>query len=223
MKKLIVFSALLVAVVAAVGIPLVTWWSSVGNPVDYFGGYMPPGQQAYILSKLAGLLAISLFWLQCLFALGKRFSGAAFAQFCGHRSHVALGSLTLIMVLLHVSLFFAAVSIRTGSPAWGLLVPKFSHGYYNQQVTLGLIAFLLLCVGAFAGWKTAIGSEKWRIGHYLWLLVLPLAFIHALSIGTESRLPIMFYFLLVMPIILFFIGFFRVGNHFLRRSYVSTR
>ncbi|WP_444902550.1 ferric reductase-like transmembrane domain-containing protein [Microbulbifer sp. SSSA007] len=208
------WSALLIVFIA-IGIPLITWWSSVGNPTDYFATLLPPGQKLYVFSKLAGLVAISLLGLQCLLALAKRLScRAGTLSFWNIRFHKVLGVLTFSLILLHASLFFAAVSVRTEAPAWGLLLPKFTHGYYSQQVSLGLIAFGLLCLNVFAGWKLASGKGKWRIGHTLWVVILPLAFIHALSIGTETRAPLMQGFLLAVSALLLVAGLVRFKSVF---------
>lgn len=60
-------------VVAAVLVaPIVTWWRSVGDPSVYFTHALPPGQSIFIFAKLAGLLAIGLFWAQALLAMAPR-------------------------------------------------------------------------------------------------------------------------------------------------------
>ncbi|MEX2962260.1 hypothetical protein [Microbulbifer sp. TYP-18] len=227
MKAGTVKYSLLAIALAAVGIPIVTWWLSVGNPLDYLSGQFPPGQSLYILSKLAGLLAIGLLGLQCLMALVKRLYTSRWSQVWeGNRwskwFHPLLGGLIFVLILLHVSLFFSAVTLRAGAPAWGLLLPRFDQGFYNRQVSLGLIAFVLLCLNVFAGWKLASGKGKWRIGHFLWILILPLSFIHALSIGSESRIPLMFGFLLLMSGLLSIAGLVRIRRSIARGIQTSV-
>ncbi|MFA0809721.1 ferric reductase-like transmembrane domain-containing protein [Microbulbifer epialgicus] len=217
MKKHLIKPSVLVVLAATVSIPLVTWWSSVGNPQAYFTDNFPPGQILYIFSKLAGLVAVGLLGLQCLLALAKRLGGTGVLLSWSAKAHKVLGVLTFSLIVLHASLFFAAVSVRTEAPAWGLLLPKFTHGFYSQQVSLGLIALCLLCLGVFAGWKVASGSKRWRIGHSLWIVVLPLSFVHALSIGTESRFLPMLILILGISVLLLLAGLVRLKEPLTRK------
>ncbi|MFS1525936.1 hypothetical protein ACL7TT_17820 [Microbulbifer sp. 2304DJ12-6] len=214
MKSTVTSIFLALIAIVAMAIPLFAWWTSVGNPADYFVGYSPPGQKLYIFSKLAGLMAICVFWLQCLLALTKRLAGPAYRAAWSSRSHRLLGIVTFSLAFLHVALFFAAASVRAGKPAWGLFLPNFTQGYFNQSVSLGLIAFGVLCVGFFAGWKLASGRGRWRIGHYLWIIVFPLVFLHATAIGTESQMSLMLYFLVSMFATLLVIGVARFRGLF---------
>lgn len=64
--------ALILLGTGAVVPTLAVWLTSVGNPLDYLRYELPPGQALYILSKLLGLVALALLWLQCLTALAQR-------------------------------------------------------------------------------------------------------------------------------------------------------
>lgn len=175
------------------GAPITVWWISVGSPVAYLTHDLPPGQSLYIFSKLAGLIAFCLFWLQCLFALAHRAPVLNGFPLTGAATHRLLGLTTFGFALLHFGLFFAAASLRAGAPAWDLFVPKFTHGYYSLHVSLGLIGLWILVVGIYAGWRTSRGRTAWRKIHMVWPAVFILVFWHAFAIGSESRYGAMRY------------------------------
>lgn len=167
--------------------PAVTWLSSVGNPTDYLRYTLPPGQVPYVLSKLAGLLAFSLFWLQALLALSQGTPVQKLLPPLSYQAHRNLGMVTVVMALLHFGCFFSASLLRAGSSAWGLWVPQFTHGYYTLHRSLGLIALWLLALGAFAGWRRRRGGRAWRWTHRVWLAAFVLVVLHGFGIGSESR------------------------------------
>ena len=168
--------------------PLAVWMASVNSPLSYFRvGGLPPGQQLYLLAKLAGLFAICLFWLQCLLALATRAPLLTGFPAATPRLHIRLGATTAVLILGHMVLFVAAASARTGHFAWEWLLPNFTHGDYKFNVGLGALAFWLVCLTVFAGWRTARGQRRWKVIHLLWPVVFGLAFLHAFAIGTESR------------------------------------
>lgn len=180
-------------------VPTAAWMASVGLRLgDYAGHALPPGQLAYVFSKLAGLLAFCLLWLQCLFALGRHLPGLGDLPRAGGGLHRTLGLLTLGMALLHYGLFFAAASARGDGPAWELLLPNFAHGYYTLHVGLGIVALWGLILGAWAGWRLSHGGRAWRWAHMAWVPVFALVFLHAYAIGSESRFGAMRYVFLCM-------------------------
>lgn len=175
-------------------VPLVAWTQSVGNPLTYLSKAVPPGQALYVMAKLAGLMAFCLMWLQAMMALARGagvLKGFPVATAAGHRK---LGLATLVVVLLHVGLFITAASLRKKELAIELLLPNFSHGHYFLFVGLGAIAFWLLLLSAFAGWRTSLGNSRWKVVHMIWPLAFGLIFVHAYAIGTESRYGFMRYF-----------------------------
>ncbi|HKE96878.1 MAG TPA: hypothetical protein VKB34_21400 [Povalibacter sp.] len=179
--------------IATVLLPVLVWGVSVGNPLFYFFNDVPPGQTPYILSKLCGMLALSLFWLQCMAALA-RFSPAlcGFVQLT-RRQHIVLGLITFLFVVTHLGLFIAASTLRTGNLALALLLPKFGQGFYNAYVSLGAIAFWFLLVAIVAGWLRSRGRAGWRWVHASVFLVFTLGFLHGISIGSETRFGLMSY------------------------------
>lgn len=194
------------------GIMAGVWLLSVGNPVDYLTYTVPPGQLLYILSKLVGLVAFGLFWLQCLFGLSSGTSAATYLPRLKRGGHRLLGFVIAGLVILHFLLFFAAASIRAEAPAWNLLLPNFSEGYYNFHVGLGVVSFWIMAIAIYAGWQSARGRRAWRSVHMLWPIVFGLAFWHAFGIGSESRLGMMRYVWLFIGTSLVIAGFYRVGD-----------
>jgi DMSO/TMAO reductase YedYZ heme-binding membrane subunit len=190
-----------VAMVLICCAPLAVWTASVHHPLAYIRlGGLPPGQQFYLLAKLAGLFALCLFWVQCLLALAVRAPLLRGFPAATPRLHRRLGTATALLILGHVSLFVAATSLRTGHAAWELLLPDFTHGDYKFNIGLGVIAFWLVCMTVFAGWRTSRGGHRWKMLHRLWPLVFGLAFLHAFTIGTESRYGAMRYLVLFIAI-----------------------
>ncbi len=179
--------------------PLIVWMASVQHPLSYvrFGG-MPPGQQLYLVAKLAGLLAFCLFWAQCMLALARHAPMLPGFPASNPELHRRLGVATAALILVHVGCFVVASRLRTGHPAWDLLRPVFDQGFYKFNVGLGVVAFWIVCVTVFAGWRTSRGGRRWKAIHLLWPAVFGLAFWHAFAIGTESRFGAMRYLVLAL-------------------------
>ncbi|MDR6841218.1 hypothetical protein [Pseudoxanthomonas sacheonensis] len=175
-------------IVAAVLIaPIVTWWRSVGDPSAYFTHALPPGQSIFIFAKLAGLLAIGLFWAQALLAMAPRVPMFRGFPALNRRAHIVFGSATGFLIAAHVGLFVVASSLRKKVVAWDLLLPNFDHGYYFLFITFGAFALYLLAIALFAGWRTHRGTRAWKKVHMLWIGVFAFALLHSIGIGSETR------------------------------------
>jgi len=181
--------------------PALVWMASVNDPMSYFRfNGLPPGQQLYLVAKLAGLFAFFLFWLQCMLALARYAPMLPDFPVSDFRLHRRLGIATALLILAHVALFIVAASLRTGHASWDLLIPNFTHGYYRLNIGLGAIAFWIVCLTIFAGWCTARGQRRWKAVHLLWPFVFGLAFLHAFAIGTESRYGAMRYLVIFIAV-----------------------
>lgn len=178
--------------------PVAVWLLSINDPLAYLSHFLPPGQLLYVAAKLLGLLALSMFWVQCVLGLARHAPVLKGFPTASARVHRYLGLIVVLLVLTHVSMLVIAASMRTGTPAWNLLWPNFSHGYHRSFVSLGLIGVWLLLFGVYAGWKTSRGQRHWKKAHMLWFVVFALAFLHAYAIGSESRYGAMRYVLLFM-------------------------
>ncbi|RFA30099.1 hypothetical protein CAI21_07820 [Alkalilimnicola ehrlichii] len=175
--------AVLLVVVPA----LVAWLALVGNPSVYLRYEMPPGQSIYIFSRFFGLLAFGLLWLQAMLAVAKALPTVAKALGATQKVHRTLGLITVGALVAHAALFIMATSLRAGHSTLHWLVPEFSGGFYVLQVSLGTIALWIFIVVALAGWlRRRFVSLKWL--HLLWLPGFVLVYVHATSIGSETRL-----------------------------------
>lgn len=203
-------------------VPLGLWLYTTGNPLFYFVEETPPGQGLYVISKGLALIALSLFWFQCVAALTKSTPNISGFFRLSLRAHRLLGSILLALILIHVLLFFAAVSLRSGHLAFGVVVPKFDEGFYNFYVSLGVFALILLVVAVTAGILRARYRNvltTWL--HRLWFVAFGLVFLHGVNIGTETRMGIMlyvYYFILVSIVFLVANNFF---YHLRRKSAVT--
>jgi predicted ferric reductase len=176
-------------------LPLTVWMYSVADIRDYFYYQVPPGQRLYIFSKLVGLLAITLLWLQCVVALAKYLPATRKTIGLPTQSHAILGIATFVAVLVHATLFIAAATVRTGHLAIGQLMPQFDQGYFAACVSLGAIGFWTLIVVLCAGWLRR-RQRQWRWLHRFGFLAFGLGFAHSIGVGSESRLgPMVFIYL----------------------------
>lgn len=169
---------------ACVVVPIVVWWQSVGDLRVYIDYRTPPGQTLYVLSRLAGLYALFLSWLQIVFGLVRQADDVA--RRSGLAFHRWLGFTVLGCAILHVALFIAAASLRAGHVALGILAPDFT-GFYATAVTLGLFGFYGIVIVAVTGILRAAGYSGAARLHYAATPVFACTFLHSLLIGTETR------------------------------------
>jgi len=145
----------------------------------------PPGQLLYVLSKMAGLLAIVLVWLQFMLSLSSRiFEQIAYA---GNRMHRISGLALLFLLSLHAALFVAAASVRHGSLSLGVLVPDFASGYYTSSISLGVLGLLLFGLASAIYMLRQKRERLFRWGHRCVIVACILVFVHSYLIGSETR------------------------------------
>ena len=195
---------LLALKLSGLAIPLFLWWSSVGNPADYFQAGVPDGQALYIFSKLAGLVALYCLSWQLVLVLARAVS-------VGHpvlwtaKAHRALGVLIVLLVALHAGLFVAAASVRSGHLALGPLSVRFTQGFYDQMLSVGAIALYLLLVLAGLG---AYMAKTHRAGRFkqshrqMAFAVSVLAMVHSYAIGSETSNLLVFVLYSAISIVL---------------------
>lgn len=173
--------------------PFAVWFVSTDSPAAYFSAAVPPGQTFYVFSKLFGLLAMVMLWFQAMAALAKDTPALeGFPRLQG-RQHAVFGVVLFVVVLVHLSLFVVASTLRTKHSALDLLLPTFEHGYYRAMVGLGAIAFWMLVLVMFAGWRRLRGVVPWRWIHRLGFIVFSLGFLHGITVGSETRFGLMKY------------------------------
>jgi len=188
------------AVAIVLCMPVVVWSVSVGNPLEYLFQPVPAGQMLYVVAKLAGLLAICMFWAQALLALARHTPVLKGFPTSSPTLHRRMGLVTVALVIAHVGFFVAAASLRKKELAIDLLLPNFTHGYYFMFVGLGAIAFWIVMAAAFAGWRISRGHRIWKSMHMLWPAAFIASFAHAYAVGTESRYGAMRYVSLLIAI-----------------------
>jgi len=180
-------------------VPALIWLQSTGDISIYFEYETPPGQVYYVLSKLTGMYAVFLLWLQVVFALAKKTRMGEKLPLQSINFHRNLGILSFSTLVLHIALFVTAVSIRKAYFAYELLLPDISHGFYAFAMTLGVFAFYGLILVVIAGYirRRGVQSAKWF--HRVSVVALYLTLVHCLLIGTETR------YLIMMAIYIFMI------------------
>lgn len=162
------------------------WWYSTTEVVGYAVYGAPSGQLWYVFSKLFGLYAAVLLWLQVLCGLLKPTPYAAWLPLWARSRHAILGGLTALIIASHIGSFVTAVSLRKNTVEWPLLLPNFSD-FYHASITVGLTAFFLLLVAITAALLRRRMSHVWRWVHRLMLGVVALGLLHGFLIGTETR------------------------------------
>jgi len=175
----------------AAGLCAAAWAMTTGNPLNYVSVTVPAGQRLYVASKVFGLVAMTLFWLQALAGLARRTPVLREWFALSYRGHRNVGIATMAMLAVHVGLFFGAVSLRSGHLAWHVLIPDLTAHYFKFYVSVGVIAFAVMLAVVAAGWLRRRRSI-WRWLHRAWMVVFGLGAWHALSLGTETRNAVVF-------------------------------
>lgn len=172
--------------------PLGLWIMQTGDVRQYFGLNVPSGQLAYVFSKLFGMLALTLIMIQVIVALLN--SQPAKDMSKTRNFHKFVGMTIFLITALHIIGFFTASSLRQERVAFELFLPSFKD-YYHLNLALGMFAFIFCLVVIVSG---RIRSKKAKSNaaktHKFYGLMIFLAYIHALSIGSESQTSIGFLF-----------------------------
>ena len=174
-------------IIVLIALPASTWTYSVGNPLIYFKYDTPPGQVFYVLSKLTGLYAIVLIWMQASLALLHNTPLKSQIKFWNLKFHKTLGLLATAFLVSHAALFIAAVSIRKDNIALNLLIPQFDNSFYAFSVALGVIGLYGLLATVALGFYRAHSTKLAKRLHWLAIPSFILVFVHSLLIGTETR------------------------------------
>jgi hypothetical protein len=176
---------LLVVLLVIVTLPAMIWYQQTGDLSLYFTEAVPAGQLLYVLSKLAGMYALLFIALQIIVSLAGRLKMIPLHRL--RLSHPLLGSLVVILGVAHALLFFTAVSVRQGDPAWGLLFPGF-RDFYHTHLTLGVLGLWILIAVMISGIVRFNNRSHFaRMLHRGYWASITLVYIHALAIGTESQ------------------------------------
>ena len=184
---------------AVLGVPFVTWWSTVDPVSEYFRYAVPDGQRVYLLSKLVGLYAVIGFWIQASYGiLGITWRRQLRIEW-GLGFHRGLGLSVLLLAACHAMLFVAAVGMRTKHFPVQYLQISFEDGFYRSMIALGLIALLVTLVAVIAALTRSRFGPYFRYAHWVALPAFLLALFHSWRIGSETRMsPLSVLYLLML-------------------------
>lgn len=190
------------AIILVMLLPVIIWLQSNNNIFDYFGSALPPGQLAYVLSKLFALYGVTFLSLQVAVGLLIPIAGR-------YQIHLLLAALTLTCIGLHVGLFVYAASVRSGSFAGHLLLPNFTKGYFDIGIAFGVLSFWgVICV-LFAGVCRVAGWHSLGLLHLLALPMYCSALLHSLLIGSETRYEFSLSYYLALIVVVLVVVFKR--------------
>lgn len=176
--------------------PVLALWETTPNLLFHFQNPVLPGQSLYFLSKVCGLYALILIWLQAIAGMLTRDVNYRHLIFPSAIWHPRVGICAISLIAGHVALFVAAASARNQHFAWKLFLPSVFEGYYKLMLSVGLIGLFCLLVGVLAaGFRKRV--RVWRWGHRLAALALVLGLAHSFAIGSETRGYAMISFYLV--------------------------
>jgi predicted ferric reductase len=178
-------------IILILALPAVQWLGSSQSLWAVPFGHLPRGQLAYLLSKLAALYAIALFALQIAYGLAGARARDLLGLERGLRFHRSLGLATLGLMLSHAALFILGAMMRTGHFPVHFALPDIFADYYVSRIALGWWAAVALLVAAACALFRAQLGRWWRAVHWLSIPAGVAAVLHSLSIGTESRMPVM--------------------------------
>jgi sulfoxide reductase heme-binding subunit YedZ len=144
----------------------------------------------WYLTRSTGLVALIL--LTATMVLGMiasvGWTTERWPRFASQTFHRNLSLLCLVLIAIHV-----ITTVADGYVAIGYidaLVP-FLAGYRPLWVGFGALALdLLLAVGITSGLRRRIGANSWRSVHWLAYLCWPIALLHALGTGSDTRLSV---------------------------------
>lgn len=182
--------------------PIMIWLQSTGYSMGDLRSGGLPGQSYYLLSKLVGLYAIIAMACQVLYGLSKQLPSSRLIPPWAVSRHRLLGVATLVLILLHAGLFILAVSIRKQEFAAGLLIPHFFKDFYHTMVSVGWLSLVIvLCVVAARVARNRL-PFNWLWIHRLATPAIFLALLHALMIGSETRIGVLMYIYIALGMLI---------------------
>jgi predicted ferric reductase len=198
-------------IILILSLPTVQWMASSQTlwlvPFDH----LPRGQLAYLFSKLVALYALAVFALQLAYGIAGTRARALLGFERGLKFHRALGLTTLSLLLIHASLFILGAFLRTGHFPVHFALPSIVADYYVSRIALGWWAGVALILAALCAIFRAQIGRWWRVVHWLSIPAAAAAAIHSLSVGTESRMPVMLAAYACMALLLFVAFFLRLS------------
>ena len=141
----------------------------------------------WFFARAAGFVSLLLLTASvCLgILLTLRVRSRAWPLFLSDRLHSFTALIFFVFVMLHIATVLLDPFTRFGLT--DVLVP-FASNYRRVWLGLGIVAFELgLAMGLSVYIRRFIGYRAWRILHYSTYAILPMALLHGLATGSDSR------------------------------------
>ncbi|MGH9065346.1 MAG: ferric reductase-like transmembrane domain-containing protein [Acidimicrobiales bacterium] len=142
----------------------------------------------WYLTRGTGLVALVL--LTASMVLGilgtSRFARPGWPRFATQGLHRNVSLLVLVLLAIHI----LTAELDTFAPVgWLAVVVPFVSSYRPIWLGLGTLAFdLFLALILTSVLRARLGQRTWRVVHWLAYLSWPVALVHGLGTGTDSRL-----------------------------------
>ncbi|HZD66227.1 MAG TPA: ferric reductase-like transmembrane domain-containing protein [Acidimicrobiales bacterium] len=142
----------------------------------------------WYLTRGTGLVALVLLTASVVLGIvsTSRFAPRGWPRFATQGLHRNISLLVLVLLAIHI----ATAEADTYAPVgWAAVVVPFVSSYRPLWLGLGTLAFdLLLALVVTSLLRARIGYATWRAIHWLAYLSWPVALVHGLGTGTDTRL-----------------------------------
>jgi sulfoxide reductase heme-binding subunit YedZ len=136
-----------------------------------------------------GAGVVSLLLLTAVVVLGilavMRVQTAGWPRFLSSALHRNLALLSLVFLVLHI---VTAVVDPFTALGWNAVLVPFLSSYRRLWLGLGLVSFdLMLAIVATSLLRRIFGPGTWRLVHWLTYAAWPLAVLHGIGTGSDTR------------------------------------
>lgn len=136
-----------------------------------------------------GAGVVSLLLLTAVIVLGilavMRVQSAGWPRFLSSALHRNLALLSLVFLVLHI---VTAVVDPFTALGWNAILVPFLSSYRRLWLGLGLVSFdLILAILGTSLLRRIFGPRSWRVVHWLTYAAWPLAVLHGIGTGTDTR------------------------------------
>ncbi|WNZ09918.1 ferric reductase-like transmembrane domain-containing protein [Streptomyces sp. 11x1] len=148
------------------------------------------GSPLWYASRASGTLALLLLTATVVLGIvsGGRSRPRRIGRFELGVLHRNLSLLTLTFLVVHV---VTAVLDPFVHLEWAVSVVPFGASYRPLWLGLGTAGLdLLLAVAVTSGLRRRLGARRWKAVHWLAYAAWPLALLHGVGTGTDTRLPL---------------------------------
>lgn len=138
-------------------------------------------------ARASGIVALMLLTLVMTLGIltATRVGGRQLPRFAVAEIHRRIALLTMLFLVLHIMTTVLDTYVHIGVLA--AIIP-FTSPYKTLWVAFGSVAFdLLVAVTVASLLKQRISHAAWRAIHWLSYLSFPIAIVHVLMIGTDTR------------------------------------